>query len=411
MSSSSFEAFSERGRAVAGEDATRALHDVLQGLGRGARIAPERLAREMGLDNDELEDLLDVATDPAVGLLEDASQVRCPHCGARADLDPLLAQLEDEGEATCADCERAINDVGALAVEQRLRLSPDAAQEAAAWQAARAARPQLTAVILTALPEELAAVRAQLQAQGVAPATRTVASGGMYYEAQLEAQHVAWTVYATFTQATTGQAAAGAAEAVTEFSPALALYIGIAGGVKDVALGDVVAASDVFDYDGGKETEHGFLPRTTQLQSAFALNQLAGFTALEDRWHDRIVTAVSGLNLPAPQAHTEPIAAGSKVVASTTSETYKLVRRTADRAVAVEMEGSGFLGAIHRQRGVEGIVIRGISDLIDGKSAADRDGVRRQAVANAAAFAFELLDRFEPGRTGARGLKSGPAPR
>jgi hypothetical protein len=36
------------------------------------------------------------------------------------------------------------------------------------------------------------------------------------------------------------------------------------------------------------------------------------------------------------------------------------------------------------------------SDLIDGKAAADKAGVRAQAVANAVAFTFELLHRFAP---------------
>jgi energy-coupling factor transporter ATP-binding protein EcfA2 len=62
-------------------------------------------------------------------------------------------------------------------------------------------------------------------------------------------------------------------------------------------------------------------------------------------------------------------------------------------AVAVEMEGHGFSQAVHSTR-VRGIVIRGISDLIERKSETDAGGSQVQAAAHAAAFAFEVLARF-----------------
>jgi nucleoside phosphorylase len=400
MSSSSFEAFSEHGTAAVGEDATRRLHDYLRSKSSGARLAPPRIASATRLDDDDLEQLLELACDPAVGLLEDSIQTYCAVCGTRIDLQPVRDQLVVEGEAFCASCEAPIPDVHGLPVEKRYRLTAAASAEARAWQQGQEARARMTAVILTALPEELAAVRDQLQAAGIQPTRRTVANGGLYYEAELEGRHVAWSLYATFTQATTREAAAGAVDAIMNFSPQVAIYLGIAGGIeeKGVKLGDVIAATEVFDYDGGKEGHDGYIPRFDKLHSAFALNQLAGFTVIEDDWRRRIVTTTADLGLEEPVARADPIAAGGKVIANTRSETFTLVRASADRAVAVEMEGSGFLGATQRYSGVDGIVIRGASDLIDGKSAADEKGVRKQAVANAAAFAFEMLDRFEPGR-------------
>jgi nucleoside phosphorylase/predicted RNA-binding Zn-ribbon protein involved in translation (DUF1610 family) len=400
MSFSRFDVFSERGAAAIGEDATAALHDYLMTKTAGARLVPERVANATELDEDDLEQLIEIACDPAVGVLQDASQVYCPQCGTRIDVDDLRRQLDTDSEMSCPSCNHDIKDLHGLPIEQRYRLSDEAGAEAVAWQAARDTRPTMTAVVLTALPEELAAVRKQMIAAGVEPERRTVANGGMYYTAVIKARHVVWTIYATFTQASNSQAAAGAVEAILNFSPTVAIFVGIAGGIKkkDVALGDVVAATEVFDYDGGKEDPRlGSIPRPVQLHSSFALNQLAGFTVIEDTWRTRIVAVDGGLDLADPVAHAEPIAAGSKVVASTKSTTFKLVRATADRAVAVEMEGSGFLTATQRSRGIDSIVIRGASDLIDGKSAADKDGVRKQAVANAAAFAFEMLDHFDPG--------------
>jgi nucleoside phosphorylase len=396
MSLSSFEAFSERGSQVGGEAATQAIHDYLLLKNAGARFVPRRIASTLGLGEEEVEELLEIAADAEVGLIEDASQIRCPFCDSRVDLALLRQREAEEGDVTCLDCEHELDDLDRLKPELRYRLTEMAATEAAAWQAERAARPKLRAVILTALPEELGAVREQMAACGATPARRKT-NGGLYYEATIDGLHIDWTVYASFTQATTGEAAAGAVDAILSFEPKIALYVGIAGGIaeKGVKLGDVIAATEVFDYDGGKEDADGFRPRTRQLHSSFALTQLAGFTMVEENWRKRITNMVGGLDLGEPIAHSEPIAAGSKVVASTKSETFKLVRATADRAVAVEMEGSGFLGAIHRYDGVDGIIVRGASDLIDGKSASDEKGIRKQAAANAAAFGIEMLYEFQ----------------
>lgn len=397
MSSSSFEAFSKYGSEVGGEKAVAALHAYFLEKNSGARMAPRRIAKALKLDEDVVDDLIDMAVSPEVGLLEDASQVKCPSCESRVDLRLLRRQHEEGYDVECPDCNQPVEDFDRLVTEPRYRLTEPAVLEAEQWQQKHAARPQMRVVILTALVEELGAIRDQLLASGVTPIERTVANGGIYYEAAFEGAHVDWTIYASFTQATPGKAAAGAVDAILNFDPNIAIFVGIAGGIaeKGVQLGDVIAATEVFDYEHGKDTASGFEPRTVQLHTAFSLNQLAGFTILADSWRKRIATSVNGLVLEEPKAHAEPIAAGGKVVASTDSNTYKLVRLTANRAVAVEMEGSGFLVAVSHYHNVDGIVIRGASDLIDGKSHSDKAGVRKQAVANAAAFAFEMIHRFQ----------------
>src|SRR2546423_3358079 len=58
------------------------------------------------------------------------------------------------------------------------------------------------------------------------------------------------------------------------------------------------------------------------------------------------------------------------------------------------MEGSGFLRALHAHIDTAALVVRGISDLLSGKSDSDRRGSQVLASRNAAAFAMTILARL-----------------
>src|SRR5207244_1070325 len=96
-----------------------------------------------------------------------------------------------------------------------------------------------------------------------------------------------------------------------------------------------------------------------------------------------------------PRAFIGPIVSGEKVVANIDSSTARLIHQQFSEALAVDMEAMGVLEAA-RQSGVNMTVVRGISDLIQGKTASDAAGWQEIAAQNAAAFMFDMLAIYAP---------------
>jgi len=94
----------------------------------------------------------------------------------------------------------------------------------------------------------------------------------------------------------------------------------------------------------------------------------------------------------------KPIAAGGKVVAGDLSATTELLRRSCSDAVAVEMEGFGFLRGAYVDPAVDALVVRGVSDLLGGKHHAQDQHWQPAAARHAAAFAFAVLDSVSQAR-------------
>ena len=96
---------------------------------------------------------------------------------------------------------------------------------------------QRIALVLTALRVEYEAVRAHLTDL----AEETHQAGTVYETGIFEGGDSVWKVCIAEIGAQNATAAFEAERATRHFSPSVALFVGIGGGVKDVAIGDVVA--------------------------------------------------------------------------------------------------------------------------------------------------------------------------
>ena len=177
--------------------------------------------------------------------------------------------------------------------------------------------------------------------------------------------------------------------AIEFFKPDYVFFVGVAGGLKDVTIGDVVASSKVIGFEMGKDDTE-FKPRFDSIPSSYILEQIAKHVKREGQWKNLIKID----NQIQPEAFVQPIAAGEKVVSSNRSVTFSYLKKYCSDAVAVDMEGNGFLVAA-RPYHSHAIEVRGISDLIESKIEADAGGSQPRAAANAAAFCFEMINQIE----------------
>ncbi|MGK7874741.1 MAG: tetratricopeptide repeat protein [Xenococcaceae cyanobacterium] len=243
------------------------------------------------------------------------------------------------------------------------------------------------AVILTAIPIEYRAVCAYLTNLQ----EETHPQGTIYERGTFSSNGKSWDVGIVEIGAGNVGAALEAERAIAHFNPSVILFVGVAGGIKDVKLGDVVAATKVYGYESGKAKEE-FEPRPDVGLSAYNMINRARASARKPDWLERL--RAHDFTSP-PRVLVAPIAAGEKVVASTESSTFEFLRKNYGDAVAVEMEGRGLLQAAHANQQVSALIVRGISDLIDGKSEADAAGSQETAALHASAFAFEVLAKLE----------------
>ncbi len=241
-------------------------------------------------------------------------------------------------------------------------------------------------LIVTALQLERRAVREHLRE--VRTETQTgLAAGIGYHDGDVRRR-----IAVIETGAGNVDAAVLTARAEDAFRPAVIVMVGIAGGVKDVAVGDVVASSKVYWIEAGRQGSV-LHPRPEVAAVSPGLVQTARAVAADDRWRARGLGAAGAwpeAGRP-PAALVAPIVVAEKVLTDQGSAVVCLIRDSYSDAVAVDTEDFGTLRAGRCAERARVIAVRGISDLIDSKAAADAAGSQRLAAANAAAFLFEML--------------------
>lgn len=242
------------------------------------------------------------------------------------------------------------------------------------------------AVILTAIEAETRSVLSHL-----VESKEVSVAGTIFHNGEFITSKHKWMVAVAEVGPRNVSAGLAAERAIQFFKPKVAFFIGVAGGVKDVKLGDVVAATKIYAYESGKETQTGFVPRPELKLTSHLLEQRARSVRLKKNWLKRLKEP----HPHEPCAFVEPIAAGDKLIGSSKSRTAALIKRHYSDAVAAEMEGHGFLSALHVNPSTHGMVIRGISDLFDGKAESDAAGWQILASDSASAFAFEMLTEID----------------
>lgn len=244
------------------------------------------------------------------------------------------------------------------------------------------------AVIVTALGVEQLAVRSFLKDISVVHhPLGTVYSCGALRQFGSE-----WNVAVAAVGQGNARAAIAVERAVSYFKPVCILFVGVAGGLKDVNLGDVVVSTDLIGYERGKAADGKFLPRMTSIPVPHEMEQLLiTVTSYDTRWIE-LLPREQGRSYPFAKAGT--IASGEKVVADVDHGVYAFLKENCSHALAVEMEGIGFAEGA-RMSGLRWFaVVRGISDLIVGKQESDSSGSQERAAENAAACALYLLTQI-----------------
>jgi len=267
------------------------------------------------------------------------------------------------------------------------------------------------AVLITALPIERTAVVEHLHDVRDEQHPR----GSVYRRGVFDENSQPWDVLVAEIGAGNEGAAAEANRTLEFFTPEVAMFVGVAGAVKDLQRGSVVAATEVHQYEYGKDRKKYFEVRPKAEQSSYSLLERARYEAGQPDWRRRIKAPPSSKKLDSapfdpqvtlegtPEAAVGPIAAGSKILASNRTGIYSFLRQHYGDVVAVEMEGFGFLRGVRMNHPIHGIVVRGISDSLADKTPEADLVWQPRAARHAAAFAFQLLATFGGGATSAGG--------
>jgi nucleoside phosphorylase len=209
-----------------------------------------------------------------------------------------------------------------------------------------------------------------------------------------------WHLVHAITQPGNSDASVVATKAHADFGKFDAqIFVGVGGSLKgDIPIGSVVVGDYVYNSHSGKVDDKGYYSRPHGHAAAPELIKAATMLVLDGDWIDLIknpkrtvLPATNSYPCPyPPNAVIKAIASGEQVVAGGKAPFYGTLRQYLNDAGAIEMEGWGAMNAAH-QENTPAIVVRGISDMCDGKDHVSDAQHQPIASAHAAAFAFAIL--------------------
>jgi nucleoside phosphorylase len=241
---------------------------------------------------------------------------------------------------------------------------------------------ELRVLILTPLELEYQAI-----ARHIPSRTQETQEGTAFERGAFAGQHHQYQVVLCRTGMKIADMALATEQAVRLYQPHIALLCGVAAGIKeDARIGDVVAGTKAYGYEGGKEDEHGFHARPEVGHFSRELLAQAEHIGRSGAWKQR-----SPDNAPNARLLLGPIVSGNKVLASRDNAAYQAIRRHYNDSLALEMEAIGFAQALQKHPEIHALNIRGISDVCAGKNETDDQNWQPVAAARAAAVAIELL--------------------
>ncbi len=222
------------------------------------------------------------------------------------------------------------------------------------------------------------------------PTSTTIKSNNLSFECgQIQGSNSTWNVAIIEPDFSVSSFELKTNVAIESLRPKYVFLAGVAGGIKDSRIGDIVIGTMAYDYESGKETSDIFVARPKVV-----VNQSQELLTLARRI-ERKINNDHDLGNKAAKFYFGPIASGKKVIAATSSNTYKIIKRYYNDTQAVEMESYAF-AVVASKTGGQYLNIRGISDLIDQKAASDAEACQEEAVRRVANFLKILIEALPP---------------
>jgi nucleoside phosphorylase len=236
-------------------------------------------------------------------------------------------------------------------------------------------RPAGTAVVVTSLPSDYAAVIGQLRDIS----EQADELGTLFEVGRYDSPVGIWEIAIVQLALGTLYAVNAVEQAVQRFLPEVVVLLGAAHSVREgIAVGDVIVASAI---TGGDADQNESLRPETPASSHRVL-QRAFKEASGEAWLARKHLTSTGSE--PPRVIVAPIATSTRLTVVSDG-------LDASRAVAVDMEDAGVLGALAHRNGIELLVIRGVASV----GQFPKIGDTRVASDNATAFAFQVLSAFQ----------------